>query len=129
MRSLAYKAVVLIVVIVPLLATGLAIRLLWARAVHWPDLALLFTMYALVAFGVTVGYHRMLTHRSFRPHPVVKCLLLIISSGGVQNPSSMTPATSPVEKYLTFSIFAVILRVVPNNITPQGARPATTKGV
>jgi len=75
MRSLAYKAVVLIVVVAPLLATGLAIRLLWARAVHWSDLALLLTMYALVAFGVTVGYHRMLTHRSFRPHPVVKGLL------------------------------------------------------
>ena len=53
----------------------------------------------------------------------------MISSGRVQDPSSMTPATSPVEKYLTFSIFAVILCVVPNNITPQGARPATTKGV
>ena len=93
MRSLAYKAVVLIVVVVPLLATGLAIRLLWARAVHWPDLALLLTMYALVAFGVTVGYHRMLTHRSFRPHPVVKCLLLILGSMSVEGPALQWAAT------------------------------------
>ncbi|HEU5378001.1 MAG TPA: acyl-CoA desaturase [Ktedonobacteraceae bacterium] len=93
MRSLAYKAVVLIVVVVPLLATGLAIRLLWARAVHWPDLALLLTMYALVAFGVTVGYHRMLTHRSFRPHPVIKCLLLILGSMSVEGPALQWAAT------------------------------------
>ena len=93
MRSLAYKAVVLIVVVVPLLATGLAIRLLWARAVHWSDLALLLTMYALVAFGVTVGYHRMLTHRSFRPHPVVKCLLLILGSMSVEGPALQWAAT------------------------------------
>lgn len=69
-----YKGVVLVVVIVPLLATVLAIVLLWQHAVHWSDLALLATMYALVALGVTVGFHRMLTHRSFRPHPVVKCI-------------------------------------------------------
>jgi stearoyl-CoA desaturase (delta-9 desaturase) len=93
MRSLAYKAVVLIVVVVPLLATGLAIRLLWARAVQWPDLALLLSMYALVAFGVTVGYHRMLTHRSFRPHPVVKCLLLILGSMSVEGPALQWAAT------------------------------------
>lgn len=94
MRSLtASKVVVLFVVVVPLLATGLAIRLLWARAVHWPDLALLFTMYALVAFGVTVGYHRMLTHRSFRPHPVVKCLLLIPGSMSVEGPALQWAAT------------------------------------
>lgn len=93
MRSLAYKTTVLIVVVVPLLATGLAINLLWARAVHWPDLAILLTMYALVAFGVTVGYHRMLTHRSFRPNPVVKCLLLILGSMSVEGPALQWAAT------------------------------------
>ncbi len=94
MRSLTvYKAVVLFVVVVPLLATGFAMRLLWARAVHWSDLALLLTMYALVALGVTVGYHRMLTHRSFRPHPVVKCLLLILGSMSVEGPALQWAAT------------------------------------
>ena len=93
MRSLAYKAVVLMVVVVPLLATGLAIRLLWAHAVQWPDLVLLLTMYGLVAFGVTVGYHRMLTHRSFRPHPVVKGLLLILGSMSVEGPALQWAAT------------------------------------
>jgi stearoyl-CoA desaturase (delta-9 desaturase) len=94
MRSLTVsKVVVLFVVVVPLLATGLALRLLWARAVHWPDLALLLTMYTLVAFGVTVGYHRMLTHRSFRPHPVVKCLLLILGSMSVEGPALPWAAT------------------------------------
>jgi stearoyl-CoA desaturase (Delta-9 desaturase) len=75
-----YKAVILIVVVVPLLATALAIRLLWARAVSWSDLILLAGMYSAVALGVTVGYHRMLTHRSFRPHPAVKLILLVLGS-------------------------------------------------
>jgi stearoyl-CoA desaturase (Delta-9 desaturase) len=88
-----YKGVVLVVVIVPLLATVLAIVLLWQRAVHWSDLALLAAMYALVALGVTVGFHRMLTHRSFRPHPVVKCLLLILGSMSVEGPAIEWAAT------------------------------------
>src|SRR5947209_1607507 len=57
--SPVYKAIVLVVVIVPLLATALAIGLFWQRAVHWSDIILLASMYTLVALGVTVGYHRM----------------------------------------------------------------------
>ena len=88
-----YKGVVFVVVIVPLMATFLAIVLLWQRAVHWSDLALLATLYALVALGVTVGFHRMLTHRSFRPHPIVKCLLLILGSMSCEGPAIEWAAT------------------------------------
>ncbi len=88
MRSIpVYKAVVLVVVIVPLLGTLLAIAILWQRAVHWSDLALLATMYSLVALGVTVGFHRMLTHRSFQPHPAVKLILLILGSMSFEGPA------------------------------------------
>jgi stearoyl-CoA desaturase (delta-9 desaturase) len=88
-----YKIVVLLVVTVPLLATILAIGLLWQRAVHWLDIVLLASMYALVAFGVTVGFHRMLTHRSFRPHPVVKFVLLVLGSMSLEGPALQWAAT------------------------------------
>ena len=87
MKSLVayvYKAAVLVVVVVPLLATVFAVRLLWERAVNWTDVILLLVMYSLVALGVTVGFHRMLTHRSFKPHPVVKLVLLILGSMSVE---------------------------------------------
>src|SRR6266571_757938 len=87
------KAVVLAVVIIPLLATIFAIGLLWQRAVYWSDLVLLVTMYTFVALGVTVGYHRMLTHRSFRPHPVIKCVLLILGSMAWEGPALEWAAT------------------------------------
>ena len=92
-NTTVYRIVVLFVVLVPFLATILATSLLWTRAVQWSDLALLGALYALVAFGVTVGYHRMLTHRSFRPHPVVKCLLLILGSMAVEGPALQWAAT------------------------------------
>ncbi|MGZ3598730.1 MAG: acyl-CoA desaturase [Ktedonobacterales bacterium] len=88
-----YQTIVLLIVIVPLLATGLAVRLVWQRAVHWSDLALLATMYTLVAIGVTVGYHRMLTHRSFTPHPIVKFVLLVLGSMALEGDAIQWTAT------------------------------------
>lgn len=93
MKSFFYKVVVLVVVIVPLFAAVLAMGLLWARAVHWLDIALLVSLYSLVALGVTVGYHRMLTHRSFRPHPIVKFVLLVLGSMALEGPALQWAAT------------------------------------
>src|SRR5713101_4141029 len=94
MRSTAnYKAYILVIVIVPFLGTVLAIYSLWQQAIHWSDLLLLGTMYTFIAFGMTVGFHRMLTHRSFRPHPIVKLVLLILGSMGVEAPPIEWTAT------------------------------------
>lgn len=88
-----YKAIVLVVVIGPLVATGYAIFQLWQRAVHPGDLILLLSLYAVTAMGVTIGFHRMLTHRSFRPHPVVKFLLLVLGSMSLEGPALQWAAT------------------------------------
>ena len=91
--SLAYRAAILIVVTAPLVGVVLAIRMLWQFAVSWTDVTLLLVMYALVALGVTVGFHRMLTHRSFMPHPVVKFILLVLGSMAFEGPALSWAAT------------------------------------
>ncbi len=85
-HPVAYKTIVLIGVTVPFLATILALYLLWERAVSWPDLVLLATMYSLTKLGEEVGIHRMLSHRSFQSHPVVKFVLLVLGSMAVEGP-------------------------------------------
>jgi stearoyl-CoA desaturase (delta-9 desaturase) len=85
--SATQKAIILGTVIVPLLGTLFAIHLLWQRAVGWPDIALLLTLYAASGLGITAGFHRMLTHRSFVAHPVVKALFLILGSMAVEGPA------------------------------------------
>jgi stearoyl-CoA desaturase (delta-9 desaturase) len=61
--------------VIPTLALALpfagfvgAVVLLWQRAVGPTDLVLFAVMYLLTGFGVTIGYHRLLTHRSFTTH-------------------------------------------------------------
>lgn len=93
MKATLYKAGVLVAVVVPLIATIYAICSLWERAVNWLDLTLLLCMYILTALGVTIGFHRMLTHRSFRPHPAVKFILLVLGSMSLEGPALIWAAT------------------------------------
>jgi stearoyl-CoA desaturase (delta-9 desaturase) len=85
-KSRLEKILTIMSVIVPLLGTLLAISLLWQRLVSGRDLAILGGMYVVTALGITIGYHRMLTHRSFEAHPVVRGLFLVLGSMAVQGP-------------------------------------------
>ncbi|WP_338251736.1 acyl-CoA desaturase [Dictyobacter halimunensis] len=75
-----YKSVLILVVTLPFLATIYAMWALWNRAVFLSDIVMLLIMYTCITFGVTAGFHRMLTHRSFRAHPIIKFLLLVFGS-------------------------------------------------
>lgn len=86
-RAYFRKALVLIVVIGPFLATAFAVLQLWNRAVSWRDLALFVGLYIPISLGVTAGFHRMLTHRSFCAHPVVRTALLVLGSMAVEGPA------------------------------------------
>src|SRR5205807_2460561 len=73
-------------VILPFVAFVAAIPLLWNRLVGVTDLALLGAIYLVTALGVTVGFHRLLTHRSFETFRPVKYVLAVLGSMAVQGP-------------------------------------------
>ena len=87
------KIVMLVVVVLPFLATLFAMVLLWQRAVNWTDIVLLIAFNVIGGLGVTIGYHRMLTHRSFQPHPIVKFIFLAFGSMAVEGPALEWAAT------------------------------------
>jgi stearoyl-CoA desaturase (delta-9 desaturase) len=67
-------------VVVPFAALLLAIHQLWDNGVGWTEVLLLVGMYLPISLGVTAGFHRMLTHKSFVAHPIVKFALLVLGS-------------------------------------------------
>jgi len=73
-------------VAVPFLATLAAAVLLWNRIVGPADLAIAAVMYLLTAIGITVGFHRLLTHRSFQTSKPVEYLFAVLGSMAVQRP-------------------------------------------
>jgi stearoyl-CoA desaturase (Delta-9 desaturase) len=80
------RVVNLLTVVLPPLIILAAIVVFWNRLVGVHDVALLAVMYLLTAFGVTVGFHRMLTHRSFRTSKPVEYLFASLGSMAVQGP-------------------------------------------
>ena len=87
------KAVILAVVIVPLVATAYAVTLLWGRYVRWQDLAIFGAMYAISALGITIGFHRMLTHRGFDAPAPVRFAFLAAGSMALEGPAVEWAAT------------------------------------
>jgi len=82
--TIGTRVVTLSVVIIPFVGIIAAIILLWNRGFGGVELGLLMTMYVLTVLGITVGYHRLFTHRSFETHPVVQSILAICGSMALQ---------------------------------------------
>jgi stearoyl-CoA desaturase (delta-9 desaturase) len=71
-------------VVLPFLGVLAAIVLLWNRAVDAADIAIMVVMYVLSAVGITVGFHRLLTHRAFQTYPWMERTLAVFGSLSVQ---------------------------------------------
>lgn len=72
--------------VVPVLGLGLVAWQLWAVALGWNDLVVFGIMYAATGLGITVGFHRLLTHRSFQTTPAVRGTLAALGSIAIEGP-------------------------------------------
>ncbi len=78
------KAANLVGVVVPFLGVIVAVVLLWQKWVDLTDLLLLAVMYLVTAIGITVGFHRLLTHRAFQTYPWMERTLAVCGSLAVE---------------------------------------------
>ncbi|MFC4591402.1 acyl-CoA desaturase [Sphaerisporangium corydalis] len=68
------------IVVLPLVAVGVAVWLAWGRGVTVTDLVMALVFYVVTGFGVTVGFHRLLTHGSFKARPWLRVALAVAGS-------------------------------------------------
>ena len=73
-------------VVTPFLGLIVAGTLLWDGFLSGRDVAIFALMYALTAVGVTVGFHRLLTHRAFRTRAWLRYTLAVLGSMSLQGP-------------------------------------------
>jgi stearoyl-CoA desaturase (delta-9 desaturase) len=71
-------------VAVPFIGFLIAVVLLWGGAVSALDLSIMAVMYLFTGMGITVGYHRLFTHRSFQTTKPIRALFAIAGSMSVQ---------------------------------------------
>jgi stearoyl-CoA desaturase (Delta-9 desaturase) len=75
-----------IVTAVPVLALGLVVWQVWGDFLRWSDVIVFAIMYVATGLGVTVGFHRLFTHRSFKAKQPVRATLAVLGSAAIEGP-------------------------------------------
>ena len=80
------RAVTGLITGVPPLLLVLAGWQMWNRGLNWRDIVIFLVMYVPIGLGVTVGFHRLLTHRSFKTSAFMRGLLGVLGTMAVEGP-------------------------------------------
>ena len=73
-------------ILVPFLAVAAAVPVAWGGWLGWTDIAIMVLMYWLTGHGITVGFHRLFTHKSYKPNRAVKIFWAVAGSMAIQGP-------------------------------------------
>lgn len=73
-------------VVIPFLGVIAAGFLAWGHWLHAYDLVVGLILYMVAAIGITVGFHRLLTHRAFETYRPLRYLLAIMGSLAIEGP-------------------------------------------
>jgi stearoyl-CoA desaturase (Delta-9 desaturase) len=87
------KLVTLAIVAGPAVALALVVPWLWGRGLDLSDLVVALCFYLLTGFGITIGFHRLFTHRGFGPNRTLKIALAVMGSMAVEGSVTSWVAT------------------------------------
>ncbi len=79
-----HKLVNLTGIVLPFVGLAVAIGYLWNSMVGPTELAILAVGYVLTGVGITVGYHRLFTHRSFETYRPVRYAFAVLGQMAVE---------------------------------------------
>jgi stearoyl-CoA desaturase (delta-9 desaturase) len=85
-HEMADRIITGVVTAVPFLALAVVVWQAWDSTLRWHDVAIFGFMYVAIGLGVTVGFHRHLTHRSFATTKTVRALLAAFGSAAIEGP-------------------------------------------
>jgi stearoyl-CoA desaturase (Delta-9 desaturase) len=100
-RSTPEAFVVKLFILIPFAALVAAVPLLWGWGLGWTDVGLAAGFYLVSALGVTVGYHRLFTHGSFKAIRPLRIALAI--AGGLASQGSVIAWVADHRRHHAFS--------------------------
>ncbi|HWE55829.1 MAG TPA: acyl-CoA desaturase [Acidimicrobiales bacterium] len=84
-KTWTQQVLLTVFLVVPFLAIIAAVPLTWGWGLTLRDVIIATVMYAVTGLGITVGFHRYLTHRSFVARRPVRIALAIAGSMALQS--------------------------------------------
>jgi stearoyl-CoA desaturase (Delta-9 desaturase) len=80
------RRLTLVVTMLPFLGFSAAIWMFWGSGLNVVDASIFLAFYTVAGLGVTVGFHRLLTHQSFKAKPWASNVLAVAGSMAIQGP-------------------------------------------
>jgi stearoyl-CoA desaturase (delta-9 desaturase) len=80
------RIITAIVTIVPFIGVGVVGWQVWNELLHWSDIVVFAILYVTTALSVTVGFHRLFTHRSFVTTPWLRGVFAAVGSAAIEGP-------------------------------------------
>ena len=84
--SLVDRVANLAVTVVPLALIAVAIQQSWGGLLVWQDILIFFATLIPFGFGITVGFHRLFTHRAFKTSRPMRFLWAVLGSMALEGP-------------------------------------------
>ena len=81
-----HRTITAIITVAPVLLLFVAMWQAWNDDLHWYDLVVFAVTYFPIGLGVTIGFHRHLTHRSFKTSPLLRGVLAALGSAAIEGP-------------------------------------------
>ncbi|GAA4433205.1 acyl-CoA desaturase [Actinokineospora soli] len=100
-RGTTEQVSVYLFLLIPLAALAAAVPFAWGWGLGWTDIALGFAFFVISGMGVTVGYHRLFTHGSFRAKRGLKIALAV--AGGLSAQGSVVDWVADHRRHHAFS--------------------------
>jgi stearoyl-CoA desaturase (delta-9 desaturase) len=84
--SLVDRLANMTVTVVPPVLVGLAAWLAWGGVLGWQQVLIFLVTLLPFGFGITVGFHRLFTHRSFKTSMAMRAVWAILGSMALEGP-------------------------------------------
>jgi len=85
-QTLIKTAMFVFLILIPTISALLGLYLSLTGQAGWQQWRWLIISHIIVGTGITVGFHRMLVHQSFKPNPVVRFILLALGCMTLEGP-------------------------------------------
>ena len=84
--SRGQKTLNLVGVTIPFAGFLASVFFLWGQLITWRDVVILVVGYLVTCLGISIGFHRLFTHRSYETYRPIRYSLAVCGSMAVQGP-------------------------------------------
>ncbi len=85
-QSRLERVVLAVFIGVPFLAVAAAVPVAWGGWLGWRDVVIALAFYAVTGLGITAGFHRLFTHKAYKPVRGLKIAMAIAGSMAIEGP-------------------------------------------